>query len=126
MPPDSEKKNILIVEDNQEQAQALSMFLRGHGYNLSVAFDATQGAMAMHRSRIDLIILDLGLPGGGGFFLLEIIKKNTISFNIPVFVLTAKIETGLEEKAREKGAVEFFTKPCDTAMLLEAIQQHMA
>ncbi len=122
MPPEREKKNILIVEDNQEQAMALSMFLRGNGYTVRVAFDATLGVMATHQSKIDLIILDLGLPGGGGFFMLDNIKKNSVSFVIPVFVLTAKIESGLEQQARAKGAVEFFTKPCDTAKLLEAIQ----
>ncbi|MFZ4396518.1 MAG: response regulator [Kiritimatiellia bacterium] len=122
MSPDSEKKHILIVEDNQEQAMALAMFLKGNGYIPRVAFDATLGIMALHQIKTDLIILDLGLPGGGGFFMLDNLKKNTLLFGIPVFVLTAKIENGLEQKAREKGAINFFTKPCDTAKLLDAIK----
>jgi DNA-binding response OmpR family regulator len=121
--PDTEKKNILIVEDNQEQALALAMFLKGHGYMPRVAYDATFGIMTVRQIKIDLIILDLGLPGGGGFFVLDNIKKSTLSFDTPVFVLTAKIEEGLEQRAREKGADEFFTKPCDTEKLLEAIKK---
>ena len=122
-PPDADKKNILIVEDNQEQALALAMFLKGNGFIPRVAYDATFGIMTVRQLKIDLIILDLGLPGGGGFFVLESVKKNTLSFDIPIFVLTAKIEEGLEKKCFEKGASAFFTKPFDAEKLLAAVKQ---
>jgi DNA-binding response OmpR family regulator len=117
-----DKKSILIIEDNQELALAIAMFLKGNGYAVSVAYDATFGIMNTHKSKIDLVILDLGLPGGGGFYVLENIKKSVRTFDVPVIILTAKIEEGLEKKAREKGACEFFTKPCDMEKLLATIQ----
>lgn len=121
--PDTEKKNILIVEDNQEQALALAMFLKGNGYTPRVAYDATFAMMSVHQVKLDLVILDLGLPGGGGFFVLENLKKSVNTFDLPIIILTAKIEEGLEQKAREKGASDFFTKPCDTAKLLESVKR---
>jgi DNA-binding response OmpR family regulator len=117
---DSEK-NILIIEDNKDQAMALAMYAKGKKYQPKVAYDTTIGLMLLQQFKIDLVILDLGLPGGGGFFVLENMKKSFKTFDIPVVVLTAKIEDGLEEKSREKGASEYFVKPCPMEKLFGAI-----
>jgi DNA-binding response OmpR family regulator len=77
--------------------------------------------MMMRQFKIDLVILDLGLPGGGGFFVLENAKRSYKTSDIPFVVLTAKIEEGLEKKAREKGATEYFIKPCPMEKLFGAI-----
>ena len=114
-------KNILIIEDNKEQAMALAMYAKGMKYQPKVAQDSTTGLMLLQQSKTDLVILDLGLPGGGGFFVLERMKSSFKTFGIPVVVLTAKIEEGLEKKAREKGASEFFVKPCPMEQLFGAI-----
>ncbi len=121
---DSEK-NILIIEDNREQAMALAMYAKGKKYQPKVAYDTTIALMMLHQFKIDLVILDLGLPGGGGFFVLENMKKSFKTFDIPVIVLTAKIEEGLEKKAREKGATEYFIKPCPMEKLFGAIDANL-
>ena len=77
--------------------------------------------MMLQQFKIDLVILDLGLPGGGGLSMLENMKKSFKTYDIPVVVLTAKIEAGLEEKAREKGVSEYFVKPCPMEKLFGAI-----
>jgi DNA-binding response OmpR family regulator len=117
---DSEK-NILIIEDNRDQATALAMYAKGKGYLPKVAYDTTIALMMMRQFKIDLVILDLGLPGGGGFFVLENAKRSYKTSDIPFVVLTAKIEEGLEKKAREKGAAEYFIKPCPMEKLFGAI-----
>jgi len=113
--------NILIIEDNKEQAMALAMYAKGKKYQPKIAYDTTIGLMMLQQFRIDLVILDLGLPGGGGFFVLENMKKSYKTYDIPIVVLTAKIEEGLEQKAREKGVVEYFVKPCPMEKLFGAI-----
>jgi len=117
---DSEK-NILIVEDNRDQAMALAMHAKGKGYAPKVAYDTTIALMMLQQLKIDLIILDIGLPGGGGLFVLDNVKKSFKTFDIPVVVLTAKIEEGLEEKARAKGVLGYFIKPCPMEKLFGAI-----
>jgi DNA-binding response OmpR family regulator len=115
------EKNILIVEDNRDQAQALAMHARGKKYLPKIAYDTTIALMMLRQFKIDLVILDLGLPGGGGLFMLENMKKSFKTSEIPVVVITAKIEEGLEKKAREKGALEYFIKPCPMEKLFGAI-----
>jgi|APFre7841882630_1041343.scaffolds.fasta_scaffold06173_4 DNA-binding response OmpR family regulator len=117
----SSEKNILIVEDNRDQAQALAMHAKGKGYLPKIAYDTIIALMMLQQSKIDLVILDLGLPGGGGLSMLENMKKSFKTQDIPVVVLTAKIEAGLEEKAREKGVSEYFVKPCPMEKLFGAI-----
>ena len=118
-----DKKTILLIEDDQDLALSLAIYFKGHGYHVLAAYDATFGIMSTHQSNIDLIILDIMLPGGGGVFVLDNLKKSVKTFDIPIIVMTAKIEPGLEQKCREKGCREFFTKPCDTDKLLEAVKK---
>ncbi|MEI8345393.1 MAG: response regulator [Candidatus Omnitrophota bacterium] len=120
---EQQKKNILIVEDDQDQAMALAMYAKGKGYTPRVAYDATFAIMSLHKVQIDLVILDIGLPGGGGLFVLENLKRSVQTFDVPVVILTAKIEEGLEKKARDKGASAFFTKPCPMETLFGAIEK---
>jgi DNA-binding response OmpR family regulator len=75
----------------------------------------------LRQLEIDLVILDLELPGGGGLFMLENMKKSFKTYDIPVVVLTARIEPSTEKKAREKGAREYFVKPCPMEKLFGTI-----
>jgi DNA-binding response OmpR family regulator len=115
------EKNILIVEDDRDQAQALAMYTKGKGYLPKIARDTTTALMMLRQLEIDLVILDLELPGGGGLFMLENMKKSFKTSAIPVVVLTARIEPSTEKKAREKGAREYFVKPCPMEKLFGAI-----
>jgi DNA-binding response OmpR family regulator len=118
---DSERKNILIIEDDRDQAMALAMYAKGRGYLPTVVYDTTMALMTLRQDKIDLVILDLGLPGGGGLFILEKLRWSLKMFDLPVIVLTAKIEEGLEKKVREKGATRYFIKPCPMKRLFGAI-----
>jgi DNA-binding response OmpR family regulator len=69
----------------------------------------------------DLVILDLGLPAGDGFVVMDRINKNDRLANIPVIVLTGREAANNESRALEAGAVAFFQKPVDDTKLLYAI-----
>lgn len=118
-----EKKRILLVEDDADQALALSIRLRKADYFVLRAEDAMQGAMLAKSAKPDLVILDLGLPAGGGFALMENTRHIMETNWIPIIVLTARDAAANRERAMSLGASAFFQKPVDSADLLAAIRQ---
>lgn len=122
---DQTSKKILIVDDEHEFDKALATFLKGHGFTVFVAQDATFAIQYVVKEKIDLVILDLGLPSGGGFFVLENIRKNRKIKQMPIIVSTANISADIEKRSRELGADAFILKPYDLEKLLEIIKVHL-
>ncbi|MBF0503662.1 MAG: response regulator transcription factor [Candidatus Omnitrophica bacterium] len=123
---DQTPKKILIVDDDQAFVKALATFLSGHGYKVFIAQDATFAIKYVAKENIDLAILDLGLPSGGGFFVLENIRKTRKIVQMRIIVSTANITAGVEKKSRELGADDFILKPYDLEKLLEIIKIQLA
>ena len=122
---DQPSKNILIVDDDQAFVRALATFLTGHGYKVFIAQDATFAIKHVAKENIDLTILDLGLPSGGGFFVLENIRKTRRIIQMRIIVSTANISAGIEKKSRDCGADGFIMKPYDLEKLLEMIKAQL-
>lgn len=116
-------KKILIVEDEQELISSLTTLFKSQGYLPLVAYDGLYGISLAHKEDVDLIILDLGLPGGGGLYVLENLKKSVETNCIPVLVLTAKQEKELKEKAYRLGVEAYLHKPFDPKELLDKIKE---
>ena len=116
-------KKILIVEDERGLAISLATLLKSQGYLIVVAEDGLYGTSMAHEENVDLVILDLGLPAGGGFSVLRNLKDSVKTNCIPVFILTAKQEKELEAKAFEMGAAGFFHKPFNPEELLSRIKE---
>jgi DNA-binding response OmpR family regulator len=114
---------ILVVDDNPELRKALSVRLRANGYQVSCAADAMSATAALVKEEPQLIILDLGLPCGDGFIVMERLQKNDKLANIPVIVLTGREATTSRDRALQAGAVAFFQKPVEDAKLLSAIDK---
>lgn len=116
-------KKILIIEDEEGLLLGLATLLKSQRYLTMAAYDSLYGISLAHKEKPDLIILDLGLPAGGGFFVLENLKKSIETNDIPVLILTAKIEKELEEKAYSMGVVAYFHKPFEPEELLRRIKE---
>jgi len=116
-------KKILIVEDEQELISSLTTLFKSGGYLTLAAYDALYGISLAHKENVDLIILDLGLPAGGGLYVLEHLKKSVMTNSIPVLVLTARQEKELEEKADRLGVEAYLHKPFDPKELLAKIKE---
>jgi DNA-binding response OmpR family regulator len=114
-------KKILIVEDDQDIAQALAIRLKDAGYEVSVASDAPAGVETAVSKVPDLVVLDILLPAGNGFFVAERIQS-LISAATPLIFLTGSNKPGLRDKAKELGAAAFFQKPYEATDLLGTIQ----
>lgn len=119
-------KKILIVEDESALASSLVTLLRSQGYQLFVAEDALYGVSLAHKEKVDLVILDLGLPGGGGFSVLGNLKKSVDTNCIPILILTGKKEKELEDRAFEMGATAYLHKPFDPEELVAKIKEILA
>lgn len=116
-------KKILVIEDEEALALSLSTFLRAQGYLALAAYDSLYGVSLAHKEKVDLVILDLGLPAGGGFYVLENLKKSVETNNIPVIVLTARQEKELKDKAYQMGVAVYLNKPFDPPELLAKIKE---
>ena len=116
-------KKILIIEDEQELVLSLATLLKSRKYLTVAAYDSLYGISLAHQENVDLIILDLGLPAGGGFYVLENLRKSIKTNTIPVLVLTARTEKELEEKALKLGVAAYMHKPFDPEELLSRISE---
>jgi two-component system KDP operon response regulator KdpE len=115
-------KRILIIDDNQQLLLALSARLKANGYSLSCATDAISAIAVARKELPDLVILDLGIPAGDGFLVLERMKGLPDLVAIPVIVLSARDPTANKQRALEAGAIAFFQKPADNHEFLTAIR----
>ena len=117
------KKKILIVDDNEDVSKGLRILFRAHDYVTVLAGDAVTAISQAKSENPDLIVLDLGIPAGDGYLVMERLGNIDALASIPVIVFTARDEEGHRERALEAGAKAFFQKPVDHAELLSAIQQ---
>lgn len=115
-------RRILVVDDDRDVVQFLTGLLRKAGYIPLIAMDTMQAMMQAQREVPDLILTDILMPAGGGLTFLERLMRSGKTSHIPVLVLTGSGEPDLESRALAAGAVRVLQKPCDNAVLLEAIR----
>lgn len=113
---------ILIVDDDDDFAKMLAHDLHRANYKTFAAYDVDQGMRLAREEKPDLIILDLLLPGGGGFTLFRNLKSLTYTQNTPVIVLTAIKDEEYRQKMMEAGVKYYIEKPYDLSILLNAIE----
>jgi two-component system KDP operon response regulator KdpE len=116
-------KKLLIVDDDTDIVRAMGTRLRAHGYQVVLAPDAVAAISTARAEKPDLIILDIGLPGGDGFVVLERLKAVSELTLIPVIVLSARHPTPNRDRALQAGAQAFFQKPVDNDEFLAAIRK---
>lgn len=116
------KAKILIVDDDADLRQALRLRLRANHYETVNACDGYSAIAQAYKEHPNLIILDIGLPAGNGFVVLDRLQKDDKLSTIPVIVLTARDPQSTEKLALHSGAAAFFQKPADNTELLSVIQ----
>lgn len=117
-----EEKKVLVVEDDNDTRRGLGLRLRSAGYATVFAQDGVSAIQVARTERPDLVLLDLGLPGGDGFKVLERLKKNIHLAEVPVVVLSAWDPRDHKEKVLKAGATAFLQKPAENQILLAAIK----
>ncbi|OGF62750.1 MAG: hypothetical protein A2Y62_06290 [Candidatus Fischerbacteria bacterium RBG_13_37_8] len=112
-------KRILIVDDEKNIRLSLSNFLKVEGYETIESEDGEEAIKLLDREDIDIVILDLFMPGLDGMEALKIMKQR--HENIPVIMLTAHGNTERAVQAIKHGAYDFLDKPPNTDKMLVAI-----
>lgn len=113
---------ILLVEDNELNADMLSRRLRRVGYEVSTASDGAQGVERAFSDRPQVILMDIGLPVIDGCEATKRLKADVQTCQIPVIALTAHAMAGDRDKALAAGCDDYDTKPIDLPRLLSKIE----
>src|ERR1700687_4141008 len=116
------RPKILVVDDDPDLVRALRLRLRANNYEVTTATDGYSAIASAQKERPALIILDLGLPVGDGFVVLDRLQNIDALAGVPVIVLSARDPQMNEERALKAGAAAFFQKPPDNAELLNVIR----
>jgi DNA-binding response OmpR family regulator len=116
------QEKILVIDDDPEVRLGLQLRLKANHYDVVFAVDGLASIVEARRHVPDLIILDLGLPAGDGFSVLERLKTNQNLCLIPVIVLSGRDRHANRERALKAGARFFFQKPVANDRLLSAIR----
>ena len=113
---------ILIVEDNQENRDALSRRLERRGYSVIIATDGRAGVTMAQEEHPDLILMDLNLPDVDGWEATRMIKASAETAAIPIIALTAHAIAGDEQRALQAGCNDYHSKPVEFPRLLGQIE----
>jgi len=115
-------KKVLIIEDDTNIAELEQDYLKLNGYNVQIKNTGTEGLKEALLGIYNVIIIDLMLPEIDGF---EIIKKIRAKFEIPIIVVSAKIEDIDKIRGLASGADDYMTKPFSPAELAARIRSHL-
>lgn len=116
-------KRILIVEDDRDVRLGYHIRLKANNYDTFFAADSVTSMTEARKHQPDLIILDLGLPAGDGFIVMERLRSNTYLAAIPVIIVTGRDPWANRDKALRAGAKAFLQKPVNNDELLAVIQR---
>jgi DNA-binding response OmpR family regulator len=121
-------KYVLIVDDDPDLVETVSMMLESKGYEVGKAYDGIEGEESIKKRRPDVLVLDVMMPKKNGYELCKELKSNKWTEEIPVILLTAVGEavpttsySHAEGMAIE--AEDFIPKPVDAATLVEAVER---
>ncbi len=121
--------SILIVDDVLDNIQVAMNILKEEDYDFSFALSGEEALALLEiedtASKLDLILLDIMMPGINGFEVCRIIKQNPQLQDIPVIFLTAKVEVESIAQGFSQGAVDYISKPFHAEELLARVKTHV-
>ena len=118
MNKEESKPHILVVEDARDIREPLARYLREHDYRATTAADAAAARRAMKTAAIDLVVLDINMPGEDGLSLCRYVRQSS---QIPVILLTARGEEVDRIIGLEMGADDYIPKPFSPRELVARI-----
>jgi phosphate regulon transcriptional regulator PhoB len=117
-----DRKNILIVDDEQDLVELVSYNLKKEGFKVSVASNGEDGLEKLRKESYDLLVLDLMLPGIQGVELCRMVRRNPKTESLPIIMLTARSDMSDKIKGLETGADDYMTKPFSPGELVARVR----
>ena len=117
------KIKILLVDDEPDLVQMVTVRLKAAGYEVFTSYDGQDALEQVKRVKPDLIILDLMLPKMDGYKVCRLLKFDERTRNIPILIFTARAQVEDVTLATECGADGYLTKPFEAKVLLGKMQE---
>ena len=115
---------VLVIDDEADIVYMVKVILRSAGFDVEAASGVTDGIAALAGDDPDLVLLDLRLSDGEGWSVLEHLREQGRTEDVPVIILSAHASPSTAERAVRAGARAYITKPFVASALLEAVRQH--
>jgi two-component system cell cycle response regulator len=116
------ERTILLIEDDPLSARLVDLILKSEGHQVIMVQDGLRGLEIAQNASLDLILLDLMLPGIDGFEVLRRLRADRRTADLKVVVVSAKSQPADKEKAIELGIDHYLTKPYRKVELLEVVR----
>ncbi|HEY0996561.1 MAG TPA: response regulator [Gemmatimonadaceae bacterium] len=118
---------ILVVDDNQDNAEIIRQYLEIRGYPITVAHSGDEALAVFETVRPALILLDVMMPGRDGWDVCRTIKQHpTLGRNVRIIMVTALDEWEDKREALQTGADDYVEKPFDLPSLAATVQRNLA
>jgi putative two-component system response regulator len=117
------KPVILIVDDQPQNIELLEAYLAPQGYEIVTAANGEEALEKLSGNQIDLMLLDIMMPGIDGFEVTRRVRQNDMHRLLPIIMVTVLQETEDKVKGIEAGCDEFVSKPIDTRTFPELVKQ---
>jgi DNA-binding response OmpR family regulator len=114
--------HVLVIEDEPNIVEAIRFILMRDGWDVSTLSDGGQAEDTIRARRPDVVILDVMLPGRGGFEILAALRADAETQTLPVLMLTAKGQGRDRAEAERMGASQFMAKPFSHAEILASVR----
>lgn len=122
-PPSQAPLSVLVVDDDPNMQRWASAILQSAGHRVAVAADAMVALMMVRSFHPDVVVLDLGLPAGGGKGFLARLRKLPAYGKIPVVILSGSITPATANDLAPFGVSLLLKKPADPALFLETVRK---
>ena len=126
--PATDKKKILVVDDNEIILKTTSMKLQSAGYEVLTALDGSEGVALVRKERPDLVLLDITFPpdlngvSWDGFRIMDWLHRVDETKKIPIIVISGVVDEKNKQRATASGAVAFFPKPVNFDEMIKVIR----
>ena len=117
---------LLVVDDVDANRDVLSRRLRRRGYRVRLASDGKEALQCLAREVVDLVLLDIAMPGMSGYEVLSALRADPETAGIPVIMVTASKDSDRIVEALSKGADDYITKPIDFPVALARIDVQLS
>lgn len=119
------KRNVLVIEDNEQNLYLVKFILEKNGYQVHAAMDGQTGIDLAHQLKPGLILLDIQLPVMDGYAVARNLRSNPQLSGIPIVAVTSHAMVGDREKAMAAGCNGYIEKPINPDTFMSEVELHL-